>query len=332
MLKYTQGVYVISTGSRKGRVLIMGRYILKRFIWIIPVILCVAVFVFTLMYFTPGDPAQIILGSNATEEMYEAKREELGLNDSYIVQLGNFLKNVFLRGDLGKSYKTQQDVLEQVLIRLPYTMKLAFGSVILSILIGIPLGVIAATNQYNWKDNLSMFAALFSVSMPSFWFALLMVILFSINLRWLPSTGADTWIHYIMPCISVAVGGAAGIARQTRSSMLEVIRQDYITTARAKGLSERVVIYRIALKNALIPVVTVIGMQIAGMFGGSLISEVIFSIPGVGSYMLNAINNRDYPTVRGGVLIISVCFCLIMLLVDIVYALIDPRIRAQYEE
>ncbi|HIS01790.1 MAG TPA: ABC transporter permease [Candidatus Excrementavichristensenella intestinipullorum] len=310
----------------------MGKYILKRFLWIIPVILCVSVFVFTLMYFTPGDPAQIILGTNATEEMYEAKREELGLNDPYIVQLSNFLKNVFLRGDLGTSYKTQQDVLEQVMIRMPYTMKLAFGSVILSILVGIPLGVIAATNQYSWKDNLSMFAALFSVSMPSFWFALLLVMLFSLNLRWLPSTGADTILHYIMPCVSVAVGGAAGIARQTRSSMLEVIRQDYITTARAKGMKERAVIYKVALKNALIPVVTVIGMQIAGMFGGSLVSEVIFSIPGVGSYILNAITTRDYPTVRGGVLIISICFCLIMLLVDIAYAMIDPRIRAQYEK
>ena len=283
------------------------------------------------MYFTPGDPAQIILGMNATEEMYAAKRVELGIDKPYLVQLGTFLKEVFLSGDLGTSYQTQQPVAQQVIQRLPFTLRLAIGGVFISILIGIPLGVIAATNQYSWKDNLSMFGALFAVSMPNFWLALLLVIVFALNLRWLPSTGVDGLKSYIMPWISVSLGGAAGIARQTRSSMLEVIRQDYITTARAKGLKERTVIYRTALKNALIPVITIVGMHMAGMFGGSIISEAIFSIPGVGSYMLNAISYRDYAAVRGGVLIISVCFCIIMLLVDIIYALVDPRIRAMYE-
>jgi peptide/nickel transport system permease protein len=309
----------------------MWKYVVKRLLWIIPVIIAVSIFVFTIMYFTPGDPAMIVLGSNATEEMYEAKRVELGIDKSYVVQLGNFLKDVFLRADLGNSFKTNQSVFNQVLIRLPYTLLLAMGSVLLSILIGMPLGVLAATNHNSWKDNVSMFASLFCVSMPSFWFALLLVMLFSLKLGWLPSIGADSFKCYILPCVSVAVGGAAAIARQTRSSMLEVIRQDFIVTARSKGQKEHTVIYSHALKNALIPVITVIGMQIATMFGGSLVSEAIFSVPGVGSYMLSAINNRDYPAVRGGVLVIAVCFCLIMLLVDIIYAIVDPRIRAQYE-
>ena len=308
----------------------MGRYIVRRLLWIIPVILAVSIFVFTIMYFTPGDPEVIILGINATEEMYAAKRVELGIDLPYVVQLGNFLKDVFLKADFGTSYRTDQSVFKQVLACLPYTLYLAIGSVFLSIIIGIPVGVYAAVHRSTWKDNVSMFASLFCVSMPSFWFALLLVMLFSLKLRWLPSVGADSFKAYILPCISLAVGGAAGIARQTRSSMLEVIRQDFITTASSKGQSERIIIYKHALKNALVPVITVIGMQIAAMFGGSLIAEAIFSIPGVGTYLLAGIGNRDYPAVRGGVLIVSVCFCVIMLIVDIVYALVDPRIREQY--
>ena len=308
----------------------MGKYIIKRLLWIIPVILFVSILVFTLMYFTPGDPAMIILGANVTEEMYAEKRAELGIDKPYLEQLFDFMKNVFLKGDLGRSYKTDQSVMTQVLQRLPYTLKLAFGSIILSVLIGIPLGVYAAINQSTWKDNLSMFVSLFCVSMPNFWFALLLVMLFAMNLHWFPVTGAETLRDYVLPCVSIALGGAANIARQTRSSMLEEIRQDYITTARAKGQKERVIVYYHALKNALIPIITVIGMQTASLFGGSIVAEAIFSIPGVGSYLLTAINNRDYPAVRGGVLIVAVCFCLIMLVVDLVYAMVDPRIRSQY--
>ena len=308
----------------------MSKYILKRLLWIIPVILCVSIFVFTLMYFTPGDPAMIILGANVSEEMYAAKRAELGLDRPYLVQLGDFLKNVFLRGDLGKSYKTDQPIMGQVLMRLPYTLKLAAGSILLSVIIGIPLGVLAAVNQGSWKDNLAMFVSLFCVSMPNFWFALLLVMFFAMNLHWFNVTGAEHFRDYVLPCISIALAGAANIARQTRSSMLEEIRQDYVTTARSKGQVESIVIYRHALKNALIPIITVIGMQTASLFGGSIVAEAIFSIPGVGSYMLNAINTRDYPAVRGGVLIIAVCFCLIMLVVDLAYAMVDPRIRSQY--
>lgn len=309
----------------------MLKFLLKRLLWLIPVILGVSILVFTLMYLTPGDPVKIILGSNATDEQIAALTQQLGLDQPYLVQLGRFLRDTFLRLDLGTSYRTHREVLSEVMARLPYTLRIAVISMGMAILIGLPLGVIAATNQYSWKDNLSIFSSLFCVSMPSFWFSLIMVMLFSLRLRILPPLGIDSWKCYIMPCLSIAVGGAANVARQTRSSMLEVIRQDYVTTARAKGQKERLVIYGDALQNALIPVITVIGGQFANMMGGSIIAEVVFSIPGVGSYMLDAISFRDYPAVRGGVLIISLCFCLIILAVDILYAFVDPRIRAQYE-
>lgn len=311
---------------------IMLKFIVIRVLWLIPIIIGVSIFVFTIMYFAPGDPAMIILGPLATDEMLELKRIELGIDQSYFVQLGVFLRDVFLRGDLGNSFRTNQSVFGQVMMRLPNTLYLALGSTFLAVLIGIPLGVVAATNQHTWKDNASVFSSLFFDSMPSFWFALLLVMIFSLRLGWLPSTGADTLRHYILPCVAVALGSAGGIARQTRSSMLEVVRQDFISTARSKGQSERVVKYRHALKNALIPIITVVGLQIAGMFGSAIIAEAIFTIPGVGSYMLLSINSRDYPAVRGGVLIIAICFSLIMLIVDIIYALVDPRIREQYDE
>lgn len=309
----------------------MARFIAKRILWLIPVILGVTFFVFTIMYFTPGDPVRLMLGANATEEQIQLKRDELGLNDSFLVRFGNYLKDTFVHFDLGTSYQTKQSVTEQISLRFPYTLRIALISVFLAALIGIPVGVLAATHQYSWKDNLSMFGSLFCVSMPSFWFALILVMIFSQQLGWLPSSGVKSWTGYILPCISCALGGAAGIARQTRSSMLEVIRQDYITTARAKGQKEMKVIYGHALKNALIPIIMTIGNMIGSSLGGALIAETIFSIPGMGVFMMNGISQRDYPVVQGGVLFISVCFCLCMLLVDIVFALVDPRIRSQYK-
>lgn len=309
----------------------MAKFIARRILWLIPVILGVTFFVFTIMYFTPGDPVRSMLGADATEEQIQTQRDALGLNDPFLVRFGNYLKDTFLKFDLGTSYQTKQSVSEQIILRFPYTLRIALISVFLAALIGIPVGVIAATHQYSWKDNLSMFGSLFCVSMPGFWFALILVMIFSQRLGWLPSSGVKSWMGYIMPCISCALGGAAGIARQTRSSMLEVIRQDYITTARAKGQKEFKVTYGHALKNALIPIIMTIGNMIGSSLGGALIAETIFSIPGMGVYMMNGISQRDYPVVQGGVLFISVCFCLCMLLVDIVFAFVDPRIRSQYK-
>lgn len=309
----------------------MIKFITKRIAWLIPVLLGVTFFVFTIMYFTPGDPVRLMLGANATEKQIDAQRKELGLDKPFIVRFGNYISKVVLHFDFGESYQTKQSVTEQIRVRFPYTFKIAIFSVLIATVIGIPIGVLAATHQYSWKDNLSMFLSLFCVSMPGFWFALILVMIFCQKLGWLPSSGISSWKCYILPCVSTALAGAAGIARQTRSSMLEVIRQDYITTARSKGQKEYKVIYEHALKNALIPIIQTIGNMIGFSLGGALIAETIFSIPGIGVYMMNGISQRDYPVVQGGVIFISACFCLCMLLVDIVFAFVDPRIRSQYQ-
>ena len=309
----------------------MLKFIGKRILWLVPVLLGVTFFVFTIMYFTPGDPVRMTLGANATEEQIEERTEELGLDQPFLTRFANYCEDVFLHFDFGESYQTSQSVTDQILVRFPYTLKITLLSVLLATVIGIPVGVLAATHQYSWKDNLSMFGSLFCVSMPNSWFALIMVMIFSQHLGWLPSSGISSWKCYILPVIACAIGGAAGIARQTRSSMLEVIRQDYITTARAKGQKETKVIYGHALKNALIPIIQTVGNMIGTSLGGTLIAETIFSIPGIGVYMMTAISQRDYPVVQGGVIFIAICFCLCMLLVDVVFAFVDPRIRSQYK-
>ena len=308
----------------------MFKFIQKRLIWLIPVVLGVSILIFTILSFTPGDPAQTLLGPMASEQLLTETRAQLGLDKPFVVQYFVFIKNIVLHGDFGSSYQNQVSVTQEVLNRAPYTLRIAFISVFLSIIFGLPLGVIAATNQYTWKDNASIFASIFFVSVPQFWMALQLVLFFSLKLGWLPSMGVDSWKSYILPCAALCLNGVANIARQTRSSMLEVIRQDYITTARAKGLSERVVITKHALKNAVIPIIMTVGNMTAMMLGGSLIVETIFAIPGMGIYIVNAIQSRDYPIIRGAAIVISIWFCLIMLLVDIVFAIADPRIRSQF--
>lgn len=296
----------------------------------IPVLIGVSLMVFTIMYFTPGDPAIIIAGPSATQEDLAQTRHDLGLDKSYIERYVDYASNAFLRFDLGKSYFTGRSVTEEVIVRLPYTLKLACLAIFVALLIGIPLGGYAAMNQNTWKDNAAMFASLFFLSMPAFWFALVLVMIFAIQLQLLPVVGVSSWQGYILPIISMCVGGAASVARQTRSSMLEVIRQDYVTTARAKGQKENIVVLGHILRNGLIPIIVVAGNSFGAMMGGALIAETIFSIPGMGTYMVNAISKRDYPVVQGGVLVIAICFSIIMLLVDIVLAIVDPRIEAQF--
>ncbi len=309
----------------------MYKYILKRLVLMIPVILGVTVLIYTIMYFTPGDPAVIILGANASQDQLEQKREDLGLNDGYIVNLGRFMKKAFLEFDFGNSYINNTNIAHEIISRFPRTLTIAFFSVILSLVFGMPLGIWSAVNQYSWKDHFSMFAALFGVSIPSFWAGLMLVIVFALKLGWLPSSGIGEIKYYILPVFALALGGMATTARQTRSSMLEVIRSDYIVTARAKGLSERKVIYRHALRNALIPVITAAGQGFGIMLGGALVIETVFSVPGLGTYMVSAIGNRDYPAIQGAVLFLSIVFGLAMLLVDLIYAFVDPRIKSQYK-
>ena len=310
----------------------MIRYVLKRILWMIPIVLGVAILVFTLMTFCPGNPAEIILGSTATEEALAAKTEELGLNDPFLVRLGNYLVDVFIRHDLGASWATNVSIMTSIKERLPRTLTLTLVTLFLAFGLGIPLGIVAATHQNRWQDSLSMVFALIGVAIPNFWLGLMFVLFFSVRLGWLPSMGINDGLKsYILPAATAMMGAFATCARQTRSSMLEVIRSDYITTARSKGVPERDVIVKHALKNGLIPIITMFGSTFGHMLGGMMIIETVFAIPGMGTYIITAVNNRDYPVVQGGTIFLAITFSLCMLIVDLLYAAVDPRIKAQYE-
>lgn len=308
----------------------MIRYIFKRIILVIPVLFAVTFIIFSLMHFSSGDPARMILGEQATGEQLEQLREEMGLNDPFMTQYFRYTKGVFLEGDLGRSYLTNRPVNQEIESRYPNTIKLAVTSIVVAVGIGIPLGVISAIKQNTWVDNVSMFVALLGVSMPVFWQGMLLILLFSLTLGWLPSSGYNTWQQMILPAITLGTGSAAIIARMTRSSMLEVHRQDFIRTARAKGLHELIVVNRHTLRNALIPVVTVIGLQFGALLGGAVLTESIFGIPGLGSMIVQGIRTRDMMVVQGGVILIALTFTVINLIVDIAYGFLGPKIRGQY--
>lgn len=312
----------------------MLKYIAKRILWMIPIVLGVTILVFTMMNFCPGDPAEIILGSSATEVDLVAKRVELGLDQSYIIRLATYMSDVFIHFDLGSSWITNVDIMPTIADRMPRTLTLAVVTLVIAFGCGIPLGILAATHQNKWQDHVSMVLALIGVAIPNFWLALLLIILFSVNLGWLPAMGIGTGIaglkFYILPAIANCAGALANCARQTRSSMLDVIRADYITTARSKGVPEKVVIIKHALKNALIPIITMMGTSFGRLLGGAIIIETIFTIPGMGAYIIGAVNNRDYPIVQGGTIVLAIAFSIAMLLIDLLYATVDPRIKAQY--
>ena len=307
----------------------MGKYIIKRILLMIPVVLGVAILVFTMMQLAPSDPAEVVLGTTATAEQKDAWREERGLNDPYIVQMGRYLGNVFFRFDFGTSYISNVSIRDELISRFPYTLVFAVSGMVLSLLIGIPLGVTAAVHQNSIVDYGSMTLALIGTSLPGFWFALVLVLLFSDKLGWLPPNGVGGIEYWILPIASTAFAGVTTMARQMRSGMLEVIHADYITMAKAKGVKKSSVIYQHALPNALIPVITVASMSFGTSLGGTLIAETIFSIPGVGVYITNAVTNRDYPVVEGGVLLLAVTFSIIMLVCDLLIANVDPRVKAQ---
>lgn len=310
----------------------MGKYIVRRLLLLIPVILCVALLIFVIMSFTPGDPAVIILGENATPEQIANLHDKLGLDDPLLVRFFNYIAGIVTRFDFGTSYTNGREVKTEIMQRFGFTLKIAAFSMVFSLGIGVPLGIIAALNRNTWKDNMSMSVALLGISMPTFWFGLMLSIIFALKLRWLPPSGIGSIKNYIMPCLAVSMPGIAGMARQTRSSMLEVIRADYITTARAKGQTERVITYKHALRNALIPVVTQAGAIFGLLMCGTLVAETVFTIPGLGTYMVTAIKSRDYPAIQGAVIMVSIAFSVVMLLVDLLYAAVDPRIRAQFKD
>lgn len=308
----------------------MTKYIIRRLLWIIPVMLGVILIVFSIDRFSPGDPVAAELGGSYTQEQYDAKEKELGLDRPFLVQFGSYLSNIVTKGDLGKSYHTGLSVSKSIVERLPVTVKLAIISVIISVGFGIPFGVISATKQNTILDRIVTFFSLIFAAMPGFWLALMLIILFSINLKWLPASGTETWKGWVLPALASGTSNIASITRMTRSSMLDVVRQDYITTARAKGQKEGVVIRKHALRNALIPVITTVGTQLGILVSGSVVVETIFNMTGLGSLMMTAINNKDYPVIEGCVLVLAALICLINLITDLVYSFVDPRIMAQY--
>lgn len=309
----------------------MLKYICKRLLMLIPVILITSFLIFWAMSLTGGDPAMIVAGEGATTEEIEAVREELGLNDPFMVRYFNYVKGM-VTGDMGKSYVTNKDVFKTFMEKLPNTLMLGGAAVLIAIVIALPLGIYTAIHQNTWKDTAGMVFALFGTSMPNFWLGLMLIIVFSLKLGWLPSGGKGGFDSLILPALTVGLGLAALITRTTRSSMLDVIRQDYMTTARAKGCSEKRVIFTHGLKNALIPIITAIGLQMSMVITGSVLAETVFSWPGIGRLVYDSIAKRDTPMVTGSIILCSVFMCLINLFVDLVYAFFDPRIKAQYSK
>lgn len=307
----------------------MIRYIVKRLLQLIPVIIVTSFLIYWAMNLTSGDPALLIAGDKATPEMLEQIREEMGLNDPFLVRYGRYMLGM-IQGDMGESYITGKDVFQTFMETLPNTLMLGGAAVLIAVIIALPLGIYTAIHQSTWKDNVGMVFALFGTAMPNFWLGLMLILLFSLKLGWFPSGGKAGFSSVVLPAVTVGYGLAALIMRTTRSSMLDVIRQDYMTTARAKGCSERQVIFRHGLKNALIPIITAIGMQISMIMTGSVLAETVFSWPGIGRLVNDSIARRDNEMVTGAIIMCSICMCLINLVVDLVYAFFDPRIKAQY--
>lgn len=308
----------------------MKEYVFRRLVMMIFVVISAAFLIFTIMYFIPGDPAQLLLGADATAAQIAAKREALGLNQPYLVRLGKFLSDAFLHFDLGTSWATNIPVVEALKERLPRTFLLGTLCVLFSTAVGLPIGITSAVHHSRWQDKTFMVMAMACISMPDFWFAMMLSLIFSLKLNLLPSFGIGSWQCYILPVVSGSLNGIGTLARQTRSSMLEVYRSDYVTTARAKGVPENKVITRHMLSNALIPVITTIGGQFGSAIAGTIVIEQVFSMPGIGTYLSTAVNSRDYPVIQGSVIVMAILVAIVMLVVDLVYAWVDPRIKAQY--
>ena len=304
----------------------MIRYILKRMAMLIPVLFGVTIISFSLLQIVPGDPAVLLAGEDANPDFIEAVRKEYGFDQPFHLQYFRFVSHAVL-GDFGISIRNREPVINLLKQRFGFTVQLSFLSILIAAFIGLIAGVISATRQYSIFDNLSMVGALFGISMPIFWLGLLLMLVFSVYLGWFPAGGSGGLKHMLLPAVALGAASAAVIARMTRASMLEVIRQDYIRTARANGLREWVVIYKHALKNAMIPVITVFGLEFGYMLGGAVLTETVFSLPGVGRLMVEGIFQRDYAVVQGSMLLVAATFVLVNLLTDIAYALFDPKIR-----
>lgn len=310
----------------------MYKYVIKRLLFTIPVLFGAIFLVFTIMHLTPGDPGRLILGITAKQADIDALNHQLGVDQPFFVQFFNYIKDMVTQFDFGTSYRTGLPVFDEILARFPNTFWLALWSMILSSVVGIALGIVSAVKQYSVLDNaLTTLAMLFS-AVPGFWLGLMLMLIFALQLGLLPSNGISDWTGYILPVVTLSLGGAATQMRLTRSTMLETIRQDYIRTAKSKGAPEKTVIWKHALKNALLPVITAMGMNFGASLGGAVIIETVFGVPGLGMLIVNSIRQKDTPTVMAATLFLAVLFCLVMLVVDILYAYIDPRIKAKYQK
>lgn len=307
----------------------MLKYAIRRLLAIIPILIGISFIVFAMMNIIPGDPGTLMLGDKATQAQKDMLNEQLGYNRPFAERYWQFLTDA-VQGDLGDSYRTRQPVMDEIMVRFPKTLRLAVLSLLTAMLIGIPLGILSAVRQYSKIDVISTTMALLIAAIPTFWMGLLLMLLFSLQLNWLPASGSETWRHYIMPTITLALPLASSLLRLTRLTMLEVINQDYIRTARSKGIRETAVVVLHAFKNASLPIVTSLGMSFGGLLGGTVIIESIFAMPGLGTLMINAIRTKDIPQVMGTALFLSALFCLTMLVIDLLYAVLDPRTRSQY--
>lgn len=308
----------------------MAKYILKRILIVIPTLIGVSFIVFLLLHLSPGDAALAKAGPDATKETIEAYRQQMGLNDPFLVQYGRFLKNFLLHFNLGTSYQTNQPVSKLLLSAFPNTLKLAASALAVAVSFGLFFGIVAAMKRGTLLDSVITLIGMVGLAMPIFWTGLLLILLFAVQWKVLPASGFSTPKQMILPSLALGFQSSAIIMRMTRSSMLEILDQDYIRTARAKGLKETSVILIHALKNAMVPVVTTIGLQMGSLLGGSILTETIFSIPGVGRLMVESVKTRDYPIILGGVMLVALSYSIISIVVDILYGYINPRIRAEY--
>lgn len=308
----------------------MIRYIIKRILLMIPIILCVTFLIFFIMDLMPGTPAQTILGPEATTEAVEALNEELGYNKPLIYRYGKYVYDIVVHQDMGNSYSWKRPVWNDVIDRLPTSITIAANGIVVAILFGIPIGVISAVKQYSALDRASTFTSLLLGAIPAFWLSMVLIVVFAVKLKWLPTSGTGSLKHYILPALGLGLGYAAKEMRYTRSSMLDSVRQDYIDTARSKGVPEWRIIWKHALQNALLPVITMTGTTFSSLIGGALVSEQVFALAGVGSLMTTAIYSKDIPIVMGCVVVLATLYSVILLMIDILYALVDPRIKARY--
>lgn len=307
----------------------MTRYILKRLVLMIPIVLGISFIIFTIISVTPGDPVQLIMGADADPALMEAKREEWGLNDNFLVRYAKYIGGV-VTGDLGTSYRTGNSVASEIAQRLPKTMVIALGGIGLSVLVGVPLGLISAVKQYSFIDYFARVLAMLLTAIPAFWLGLMSLLYFCLKHRWLPATGGESAAGFILPILVLAASATATQTRTTRSSVLEAIRQDYVKMARAKGVKESRVIFKHVLRNSILPVITIAGMNIGVQMGGTVVIENVFAISGMGNFLVNAVRVKDTPAIVGTLMVVATFIALMNLVVDLIYAVVDPRLKSQF--